>query len=80
MKGLPRSHDSLESLSVICHICRMRLEMIIEGDLNLRALQFARPLILVKRENISVSLPKDREYVLMRERKDSMSACEGVRV
>lgn len=39
--------------------------MIIEGDLNLRALQFARPLILVKRENVSVPLPKDGEYVPM---------------
>lgn len=59
------SCDLLKSLSVIYHICQLKLEMIIEGDLNFRALQFARPLILVKKENISVSLPKDGQSVLM---------------
>lgn len=63
-RGIPRSHDPVKSLSVIYHICQTRLEMIIEGDLNLRALQFARPLILLKSENISVSLPKDGQYAL----------------
>lgn len=57
--GLPGSCDLMKSLSVIYHICQMRWEMIIEGDLNLRALQFARLLTLIKRENISVYLSKD---------------------
>lgn len=63
------SHDPVKSPSVIYHVCQMRLEMIIEGDLNFRALQFARPLTLAKRENISASLPKDGQYVPMEEGK-----------
>lgn len=78
--GVPRSHDPVKSLSVIYHVCQMRLEMIIEGDLNFRALQFARPLILAKSENISVSLPKDGQYVPMWEGKESASRSVGVRL
>lgn len=61
-----RSHGPLKSLSVIYHICQTRPGTIIEGDLNLRAAQIARPLIPVKRWNISVSLSKDGQDVVAR--------------
>lgn len=80
VRGLPRSHDSQKSLSVIYHICQMRLEMIIEGDLNLRALPFVRPLILVKRENVLVTLPKDGENVLSGKESMSMRVSKNVMI
>lgn len=74
--SFPRSHGPVKSLSVIYHICQTKPGTIIEGDLNLRAPQFARPLIPVKRWNISVAPPKDGQDLVARgANKDSM--CES---
>lgn len=48
--------DPLKSPSNLPHMSGERLRMIIEDDLNLSPPPFARPLILIKGENISVSL------------------------
>lgn len=90
VRQLPRSRDSLKSLSVIYHICQRRLEMIIEGDPNLRTLQFSGHWffqrgkiflsLLQMRENMCLCQWEKRAWVCMRKKKecngcDSIMAC-----
>ena len=69
-RGLPRSCDSVKSLNIIYHVCQTRPGMIIEGDLNLRTLQFAGHWFSQRGECFCLSTEGGRVCARVRERRE----------
>ena len=69
-RGLPRSCDSVKSLNIIYHVCQTRPGMIIEGDLNLRTLQFAGHWFSQRGECFCLSTGGWRVCARVRERRE----------